>query len=226
MDLYRSCPDCNYDLCLACCQELREGKLLGSKQASADLITEVQNDKLAIWKANEDGSIPCPLGCGHRKTVLKQTAKCGWITNLVRDVEAAIDNKIFIQSESSGPYQSAEDVSPFDHTKCLHQAAQRSNSSDNFIYSPSALDMGKDAFEHFRKHWLHGEPVIVRDVLEKNKELNWDPSVMWREITKHKLHEDTEIVKVIDHLDCTEVLIDLLNDLNFLMSIMDFLLLS
>ena len=49
MDLYRSCPDCNYDLCLACCQELREGKLLGSKQVSVDLITEVQNEKLAIW---------------------------------------------------------------------------------------------------------------------------------------------------------------------------------
>lgn len=29
VDLHRSCPKCSYDLCLTCCQELREGRLQG-----------------------------------------------------------------------------------------------------------------------------------------------------------------------------------------------------
>ncbi|XP_015696729.2 lysine-specific demethylase JMJ25-like isoform X2 [Oryza brachyantha] len=29
-DLHRSCPNCSYELCIICCKELREGKLMGS----------------------------------------------------------------------------------------------------------------------------------------------------------------------------------------------------
>ncbi|GJR77073.1 hypothetical protein Tco_0089438 [Tanacetum coccineum] len=31
-DVHRSCPSCHYDLCLQCCQELRDGNLHGNKE--------------------------------------------------------------------------------------------------------------------------------------------------------------------------------------------------
>jgi lysine-specific demethylase 3 len=159
-----------------------------------------------MLKVNEDGSIPCPLRCGCQKIVLTQLAKRGWISNLIKDVEAALDNKMLSQSLSSGPYElcAAENIRPSAHTKCQRQAAQRSNSSDNFIYSPSALDMGQQALESFQKHWLRGEPVIVQDVLEKEKEPRWHPLTMWRNIQENN---DIETVKAIDYLDCNQVLL-------------------
>ena len=210
MDLYRNCPDCNYDLCLACCQEIREGKILGGKHRGPADLAKLKNNELSILEVNEDGSIPCPLKCGRQKIVLTQIAKRGWIANLVKDVEAALDNDIFNQSLSSGPYDlcAAEIIRTSASIKCQRQAAQRSNSSDNFIYCPSALDMGQQAFQYFQNHWLHGEPVIVRDVLEGKKELNWHPLAMWRETTQNTFPEDTVTVKAIDYLDCNEVLLD------------------
>ena len=212
MDLYRSCPECNYDLCLQCCQDLREGKLLGCNSVKES--TEVQVSELPLWKANEDGSIPCPPegrgGCWWQETVLRQIGKHGWINKLVTEVESAVGDEVYTRPQSSEPCQlcSAEKLDSTNHTKCVRQAAQRNDSVDNFIYCPSSLDMGKNAFEHFQKHWLKGEPVIVRDVLEKTKGLSWEPMVMcnaFRETAKNKFAEETNSVKAIDCLDWCEV---------------------
>ncbi|CAI9110366.1 OLC1v1010375C1 [Oldenlandia corymbosa var. corymbosa] len=94
VDFHRSCPECrNYDLCLTCCQELRDGFLVRSE--GEDINENVEQKKewtlnehcgpsepesqsvsssgsasqkasvLPEWKAKENGQIPCPpLGRG------------------------------------------------------------------------------------------------------------------------------------------------------------------
>ncbi|KAD7117477.1 hypothetical protein E3N88_04745 [Mikania micrantha] len=96
-DLHRSCPNpnCNYDLCLQCCWELRDGSPQGNKEEVSiqfvdpgaeylhgklkDNMREKKHDSENsmppkentnhCWKSLEDGRIPCPPesmgGCGH-----------------------------------------------------------------------------------------------------------------------------------------------------------------
>ncbi|XP_076940882.1 lysine-specific demethylase JMJ25-like [Bidens hawaiensis] len=87
-DLHRSCPKCNYDLCLQCCRELREGNLQGNKEVvinsvqfenpGAGYLHGLKVDKYhrkfinfhkskspkentcPDWKFLTDGRIPCP----------------------------------------------------------------------------------------------------------------------------------------------------------------------
>ncbi|KAK9275007.1 hypothetical protein L1049_022264 [Liquidambar formosana] len=89
-DFHRSCPKCNYDLCLICCREIREGHLQGGEEVIMEYIdrgpkylhgedgcpvssrkrrsldehvetsSEDQIGSKFEWKANENGSICCP----------------------------------------------------------------------------------------------------------------------------------------------------------------------
>ncbi|XP_071721244.1 lysine-specific demethylase JMJ26-like isoform X2 [Rutidosis leptorrhynchoides] len=86
-DLHRSCLSCNYDLCLKCCWELRDGNLKGNKEdikydftdpgveylhggpyklvtkhkTRHETMTAVPNKKTKTeWKSLDDGRIPCP----------------------------------------------------------------------------------------------------------------------------------------------------------------------
>ncbi|XVF33157.1 hypothetical protein REPUB_Repub17cG0144200 [Reevesia pubescens] len=56
---------------------------------------------------------------------------------------------------------------------------------------------------------MRGEPVIVRNVLEKTSGLSWEPMVMWRAFRETcanvKFKEETPSVKAIDCLDWCEV---------------------
>ncbi|XP_071704152.1 lysine-specific demethylase JMJ25-like [Rutidosis leptorrhynchoides] len=92
VDLHRSCPSCNYDLCLKCCWELRDGNLKGNKEEfihefidagaeymhggvykpvrKRETMTAKPKEKIKIdWTFLDDGRIPCPPtsmgGCGH-----------------------------------------------------------------------------------------------------------------------------------------------------------------
>ncbi|GMH08890.1 hypothetical protein Nepgr_010730 [Nepenthes gracilis] len=59
-------------------------------------------------------------------------------------------------------------------------------------------------------HWMRGEPIIVRNVLETASGLSWEPMVMWRAFrgAKKTMKEATLSVKAIDCLDWCEVEID------------------
>lgn len=69
------------------------------------------------------------------------------------------------------------------------------------------MQMEADGMEHFQMHWMRGEPVIVRNVLEKSSGLSWDPMVMWRAFigAKKVLKEEAHKVKAIDCFDWVEV---------------------
>jgi lysine-specific demethylase 3 len=172
---------------------------------------------LPDWRANSDGSIPCPPmergGCGSQLLELKRIFKLNWIAKLERNA-AEMGSNCKVQdalkdSEScSSCFQSDCQGNNGSSDSNLRQAASREGLNDNFLYCPAAHDMKDGGLEHFQKHWLRGEPVIVQNVLEDTSGLSWEPMVMWRavrETTKGKFKEETKTVKAIDCLDWCEV---------------------
>uniref|UniRef100_A0A0A9ANU9 Uncharacterized protein n=1 Tax=Arundo donax TaxID=35708 RepID=A0A0A9ANU9_ARUDO len=77
------------------------------------------------------------------------------------------------------------------------KSACRENSSDNYIYCPTARDVQNGDLLHFQEHWLKGQPVIVRDVLALTSGLSWEPMVMWRALREKR--DKQEQLSVIAH---------------------------
>ncbi|KAH7415677.1 hypothetical protein KP509_14G056600 [Ceratopteris richardii] len=247
VDLYRSCPTCKYDLCLVCCQELRQGEQPGGEKAdSADAQSNKRNgrecfttadnslnaqERLMAWKVQNELDIPCPPkergGCGSSLLSLRRTGHIV-IEELVADIDKVMHDLHLNSSEPAGVGAgigltgqcsecSAIQRAGLETHKYLRLAARRSGSHDNYIYCPSVLDIQDDGLHHpglhhFQKHWLHGEPVIVKDVFNRTKGLSWEPMVMWRafrETTKNKFADETKTVKAVDCLDWCEVEINI-----------------
>ncbi|KAK9068352.1 hypothetical protein SSX86_012463 [Deinandra increscens subsp. villosa] len=113
-DLYRSCA-CGYDLCLECCQELRDGQLKGMTYG---------------WKAHIDGSIPCPPkdigGCNDGTLELKRIMGVDWIVNLLEKAQGIYKNNyIYDNPQTSTEFSanylyslSAKDIQP-QHMQCF-----------------------------------------------------------------------------------------------------------
>lgn len=256
VDYHRSCPNCSYDLCIACCRELREGKLGGNEADSAckqliehancqDTLLDEKNAiprkrfgwesqdvlarhdicvssscKLPDWRANSDGSIPCPPkergGCGNGLLMLKRMFKANWVVKLIKNAEELtsnhqlLDNGITVGCSLCFPPTLSSESDPINSV--VRQAASRENSHDNFLYCPNATNLVDDDMEHFQRHWIRGEPVIVRGVLDKTTGLSWEPMVMWRAVRERKaekFREEGHTVKAIDCLDWCEVEINI-----------------
>ena len=77
------------------------------------------------------------------------------------------------------------------------------------MYCPASKDILEyEELFHFQKHWVKGEPVIVRDVLEQTTRLSWEPKVMWRALCENvdsHISSKMSEVKAIDCLACCEV---------------------
>ncbi|GMP60512.1 hypothetical protein CsSME_00023344 [Camellia sinensis var. sinensis] len=226
IDYHRHCANCSYDLCLSCCQDLREASMLGIKgevenqiAGRTDCKTTVSEqvkpsklrlkllDKFPNWKSNSNGSIPCPPkeygGCGCLSMTLKRIFKMNWVAKLVKNSEEMVSGCKVNDGES--PQETG-----FNSRLC--QYAHRENSNDNFLYCPTSEDIKVEGVRDFRKHWLWGEPVIVKEVFDGSSMSSWDPMVIWRgirETTEEKTKDDNRIVKAIDCLDCFEVNIEL-----------------
>ncbi|KAJ4719424.1 lysine-specific demethylase JMJ25 [Melia azedarach] len=227
IDYHRHCVNCMYDLCLSCCQDLREastsevkGEL--SENNAAGRSEHTQNaseqfktsklrlnfsDKFPRWKANSDGSIPCPPkeygGCGYRSLNLSRIFKMNWVAKLVKNVEEMV---------SGCKVQDAEPIlknGSYDPTLC--QYAHRED-GDNFLYCPSSQDTRIKRIGNFRKHWSKGEPVIIKEVCDDSSMSIWDPKDIWRgirETADEKTKDENRTVKAIDCLDWSEVDIEL-----------------
>uniref|UniRef100_K3YQ92 JmjC domain-containing protein n=1 Tax=Setaria italica TaxID=4555 RepID=K3YQ92_SETIT len=59
----------------------------------------------------------------------------------------------------------------------MNGAANRKESSGNFLYCPVATGIQDDDLAHFQMHWAKGEPVVVSDVLQLTSGLSWEPMV-------------------------------------------------
>ncbi|KAJ7967730.1 lysine-specific demethylase JMJ25 [Quillaja saponaria] len=107
VDLHQSCPNCSYELCLTCCNEIRKGSISGHAELKFQYINrgfdymhggdplpgschlETSNDHIEFnieWNANSDGSVTCaPIeigGCGVSVLQLKRILPQGWISDL------------------------------------------------------------------------------------------------------------------------------------------------
>ncbi|XP_019196872.1 PREDICTED: lysine-specific demethylase JMJ25-like [Ipomoea nil] len=228
VDLHRSCPGCSYELCLRCCQEIREGKFPGCpvreifqyKNKGYDYIhggdpqpefvdkenSWDQNEPVIEWTANSDGTITCAPeemgGCGSHVLELKYLLPEGWISTL----EAKAKKKL---SECDGVKTTCWPVDIENDPEKLCRSASRIGSNDNCLYYPTARDaLKEEELFRFRSHWVRGEPVIVRDVLEQTSGLSWEPMVMWRalcENTNSNISSKMSEVKAIDCLAGCEV---------------------
>ena len=232
IDTHRHCANCSYDLCLSCCQDLRESSLHGVKGEVVNQISGRSNnretafeqvklskprfdlsDKFSDWKASNDGSIQCPPkeygGCGCLSLTLKRIFKMNWVAKLVKNVEEMVSGcKVY---DVDSPQQTGLD-------SLLCQYAHRESGNDNFLYCPSLQVIKINGIADFRKHWIGGEPVVVKEICDSSSSLNWDPMVIWkgiRETAEEKMKDDNRIVKAVDCLDLSEVAFNKLKLLNY-----------
>ncbi|KAK7293879.1 hypothetical protein RJT34_16756 [Clitoria ternatea] len=213
VNFHRSCPnpDCRYDLCLTCCMELRNGLHCEDTTACENEGTVDTPPVTSAWRAEINGGIPCPLksrgGCGATNLSLRRLLEANWLEKLIKSVEElAVKCQPPIIDLSPGCvvcHSFAEDAVQ----NSVRKAASRKTSNDNLLYCPDSVKIGDTEFEHFQRHWIRGEPVIVRNVFEKGSGLSWHPMVMWRAFrgAQKILKEDANTFKAIDCLDWCEV---------------------
>ncbi|XVF87778.1 hypothetical protein PTKIN_Ptkin18bG0148200 [Pterospermum kingtungense] len=225
-DLHRSCPKCSYELCLNCCQEIREGSLSSRdevayqyKNRGYDYIhggepllesyvheTAKEPAKPSIQLgANNDGSITCPPkemgGCGGCRLELKRIFPVGWISNLEAKAEEMLHACRTRQ-------ELLKDECAVSGGEALQRVASRVGSSDNCLYSPTSSGNQQEDLYHFQMHWAKGEPVIVHNTLENATGLSWEPMVMWRALCENGnsgINLEMSEVKAIDCLAGCEV---------------------
>ncbi|XP_022726110.1 lysine-specific demethylase JMJ25-like [Durio zibethinus] len=249
VDFHRSCPNCNYDLCLTCCREIRDGHLQGGQKeviveyadrglnylhgklqcsmssgvGNLEDFPEENNSKehnaaTSGWKANENGSIPCPPkdfgGCGNgllevrcmftEHAVVELTEKAEEIAKALN-----LEHVLEFSNQQCPCYNSVGEVDIGNNN--LRKAASREGTIDNYLYCPKAKDIQCGDLKHFQRHWANGEPVIVSNVLENTSGLSWEPMVMWRafrQVTNTK-HDQQLEVKALHCLDWSEVVVNI-----------------
>ncbi|XP_022759319.1 lysine-specific demethylase JMJ25-like isoform X2 [Durio zibethinus] len=124
-------------------------------------------------KANENDSILCSLkdlgDCSEVILEMRCMFEESAIVKLVENIEIIardlnLENMPEITYQQCPCYNSIAEV---DSNKCkLRKAASREDSSDNYLYCPSARDIQNADLNHFQRHWAKGEPVIISQVLE------------------------------------------------------------
>ncbi|XP_065878305.1 lysine-specific demethylase JMJ28 [Euphorbia lathyris] len=186
LDLHRRCSSCSYNLCLSCCRDILQGSMPGTGSIKSLLSEYPIRSKTWLSRHQEIKSecIPCPPcqfgGCGDRFLNLSSIYTSSWVKQLEVDAEEIV-----------GCYELPETEDVFSRcslcfgTDCevngsmqLQEASRREDSSDNYLYYPTIVDIHSD-LEHFQKHWSKGQPVIVRNVLQGTSDLSWDPIVMF-----------------------------------------------
>lgn len=178
------------------------------------------------WCSDSDGSILCPPkewgGCGSEKLALRRIFHAYWVDGLIKSAEELTINYHSPKLDFSERCPLCDSISSAgSEIKDFgaRRAAYRENCHDNFLYCPDATQLeGKD-IQHFQMHWMRGEPVIVRNVLENASGLSWDPMVMWRAFrgARKVMKEEAQKFKAIDCWDWCEVCALLCLNLNFIL---------
>ncbi|KAK7348409.1 hypothetical protein VNO80_22965 [Phaseolus coccineus] len=229
IDLHRTCPSCSYELCLSCCQEIRDGSITPQVEqkfsyvnrgydymhggdplpVSNDFGTSECNTKLSnVWNAKSDGSIRCAPkefgGCGSAALELRRVLPSGWISEL----EIRTRSMLKIWENVNTTLQHKKAVSSY---TSLRKEAIKVDINDDNMYCSESSNIQKGGLLLFQKHWANGEPIIVRDALKQGTGLSWKPMVMWRALCENRVSEvgsKMSEVKAIDCLANCEVEID------------------
>ncbi|KAF8722085.1 hypothetical protein HU200_022717 [Digitaria exilis] len=236
VDFHRSCECCFYDLCLGCCWEIRKGEIPGEEVKSVwyedrgrgyvfgDInlrkhkespnsmaASEDPNTPVLLWKAKNDGSIPCPPkelgGCGGPFLNLKCLFPEKLLSELEERADRIVRSETFAKAIEKGDRCPCWDHSGKIRTQNMREAANRKGLSDNYLYCPVATGIKDDDLLHFQIHWAKGEPIVVTDVLPLTSGLSWEPLVMWRALREQKNNcqgKDAHCaVRAIDCLGCS-----------------------
>jgi hypothetical protein len=137
--------------------------------------------------------------------------KPDWIAKMVNDVNVImkLDSKSHLFPDAQGPgcdcsnrFTSDPTVISDQHNACIRQAANRTGGKDNFLYCPTLQLSKKEGLQHFQKHWLQGEPVIVRNVLKSTSSLSWDPIDICHAVRESINDTGDGEAKIVQALDC------------------------
>ncbi|XP_050232867.1 lysine-specific demethylase JMJ26-like [Mercurialis annua] len=220
VDFHRSCPECAYELCLSCCKEIREESLSSRAKIKLQYVNrgydymhggdplpcdiedpEDQSKPLTVmWSANHDGSICCAPkelgGCGGHVLELKRILPLGWISELSQK-----GRKLLSLSDAKNTSLMCKNSQT--ERWMLRKAASREESEDNYLLCPSLKDVqdSQELFQ-FQNHWVKGEPVIVKDVLEATSHLSWEPMVMWRALCENVDSDTSAKMSEVKAMDC------------------------
>lgn len=155
------------------------------------------------WRANSDGSIPCPPkeygGCSSSILTLKRIFKMNWVARLLRDAEEMV---------SGCRVSDARTKEKTGSDQRLLQSAHREDDNDNYLYHPFSQDLRSEGIGEFRFQWSLGHPVIVKKVCDTASMTIWDPMILWRGIrdtAEEKGKDGNRTVKAIDCFSWTEV---------------------
>ncbi|KAM5560516.1 hypothetical protein ABKV19_021601 [Rosa sericea] len=200
-DFHRSCPGCQYDLCLKCFREIRGGDLKGGGEEMVEKYgnrgfecfdgegkiiqrngvgTRRLRSSSAIksefeWKADKDGSIRCPPehmeGCGKYRLELRCLFPGNKVMELVEKAENIDESYKILHASSETCEETCSCINPVDDVKC-RKAACRGDLKDNYLFCPMAESIQPEDFEHFQRHWMRCEPVIVSNALENGSGLS------------------------------------------------------
>ncbi|KAJ8647439.1 hypothetical protein MRB53_000462 [Persea americana] len=166
------------------------------------------------WKAETNGQIRCPPeaigGCGNQLLELKCIFSEEWLKELEEKAQELVcKNKSPEVPDVSSSCSCFNDAGQVDVDNVnLRKTACREDSSDNHLYCPTARDVQHGDLYHFQKHWIKGEPVIVRNVLESAHGLSWEPMVMWRafrETWKSKTAKNGSNFLAVTAIDCLKL---------------------
>ncbi|XVE66360.1 hypothetical protein DITRI_Ditri08aG0074300 [Diplodiscus trichospermus] len=159
-------------------------------------------------------AFPCPPedlgGCSNGLLELRSMFTENAVLELVEKTEAIardlnLQNKLESPKDQCLCYDSTDEVDFVNNMP--RKAASREDSTDNYLYCPTAKSIQDGNLKHFQRHWTAGEPVIVTDVLDNTSGLSWEPMVMWRaicQITNTKRDQHLK-VKAIDCSNWSEV---------------------
>lgn len=189
-------------------------KELQNREANVSLSSGNEAKPGSVWKANEDGTIPCPPellgGCGGSLLELRCLFLDSWISQLVDKAKELMKSFDFIEPLEAS-CENCSCLTPDELvglSSCnLRKAASRMDANDNYLYCPNAQDLNFEDLRHFQYHWAKGEPVLVSNVLETTSGLSWEPMVMWRAFRQVSNNKSSKhlYVTVIDCLDLSEV---------------------
>nr|XP_043622981.1 lysine-specific demethylase JMJ25 [Erigeron canadensis]XP_043622982.1 lysine-specific demethylase JMJ25 [Erigeron canadensis]XP_043622983.1 lysine-specific demethylase JMJ25 [Erigeron canadensis] len=175
VDVHRSCGNCFYILCLPCCRDFREGYLHGGLRDLKYATNERRKSLCTIlwnWKTDEDGNIECPPknlgGCGNGVLCLISHTPFNSTKDLEKVAKQIVSNSKFTQ------------FTDFYSSYCaLCEGSEKTEGENDSLYFTIRQDLGDKNLEHFTKHWVKGQPFIIRDVIKSDLELRWDPYFMF-----------------------------------------------
>lgn len=230
-DYHRHCNQCMYDLCLTCCRDIRNASLVSDKgepisdSTSNNNLTPQSTDMgvlgfkhlLSKWKVNSDGCIPCGPeedgGCGFTKLILRRILKINWTGKLLKNAEEMVNG--CTGSDLHGPDRCVSYCMGTSNSRLkgsvqtdLLKCSYRDDGSDNFLYYPALEDIKLEGINRFHKFWVKGQPVNVKNVLERSLASGWEPMDIWKgvqETLDEEMNENDVVVKAIDYLSQSEV---------------------